>query len=218
MPIDDIGPERTANHPQALEALSAGFTSSGYDVAWLLRTITNTETYQRQIRPRDPKHAAVFASAAPVRLRADQLYDALGRALGFKEQESRPVADADMMMMYRRNNSPRAQFQQLFGFDPSTPPDEINGTIPQALFMMNSGFVNSLIRAAGQTRLHQILDKFKSDDDALIELFIVVHAREPSAKEQKTCREYIAQVNNRQEAFEDILWSLLNSTEFQTKR
>jgi hypothetical protein len=217
MPIDDIGPERAANHPQALEALSAGFTSSGYDIAWLFRAITATETYQRQIRPRDPKHSAVFASAAPVRLRADQLYDALAQVLGYKGQEPRP-AEGDMMMMYRPNNSPRGQFQQLFGFDPSTPPDEINGTIPQALYMMNSPGINNLIRSAGKTRLNQILGKYKNDDDALTELFIVVHAREPSAKEQQTCREYIAQVNNREEAFEDILWSLLNSTEFQTKR
>jgi hypothetical protein len=106
----------------------------------------------------------------------------------------------------------------LFGFDPSTPPDELTGTIPQALFMMNSPFVNSLSRAGGQTRLHQLLDKFKSDDDALHELFLVVHAREPSAKELQVCRDYIAQVGNRQEAYEDVLWSLLNSTEFQTKR
>jgi hypothetical protein len=84
--------------------------------------------------------------------------------------------------------------------------------------MMNSGLVNNLTRAAGQTRLGQILDKFKNDDDALAELYLVVYAREPSAREAQLCRDYIAKVNNRQEAFEDIFWSLLNSTEFQTKR
>jgi hypothetical protein len=106
----------------------------------------------------------------------------------------------------------------LFGFDPSTSPDELNGTIPQALFMMNSGLVNNLTRAAGQTRLGQILEKFKNDDDALGELYLVVYAREPSAREAQLCRDYISRVNNRQEAFEDIFWSLLNSTEFQSKR
>ena len=42
--------------------------------------------------------------------------------------------------------------------------------------------------------------------------------RQPSVKELHTCREYIREVDNRQEAFEDILWGLLNSTEFQSKR
>ncbi|MBI3862100.1 MAG: DUF1549 domain-containing protein [Planctomycetia bacterium] len=218
MPIDDLGPERTARHPAALEALSKGFTSSGYDIAWLFRAITNTETYQRQTRPRDPNQSLPFASAAPSRLRADLLYDSLATVLGFKDQEPKPLEGDDMMAMYRRNATPRAQFHQLFGFDPSTPPDEINGTIPQALFMMNSPVINGLTRAGGQTRLHQVLDRFKDDDTALGELFVLVHSREPSEKELATCRDYIKQVNNRQEAFEDILWTLLNSTEFQTKR
>ncbi len=217
MPIDDIGPDRTPSYPAALDALSSGFTSSGYDIAWLFRAITNTQTYQRQIRPRDLSQAtAAFAAAAPIRLRADQLYDALSRALGIKEEAEKPSTGPGMMGIYR--NSPRIQFHTLFGFDPSTSPDELTGTIPQALFMMNSGFVNGLIRASGQTRLHQILENFRKDDDALQELFLVVHAREPSLKELQVCRDYIRQVNNRQEAFEDILWSLLNSTEFQTKR
>ncbi len=218
MPIDDIGPERTANHPAALEALSSGFAASGYDVAWLFRTIANTEAYQRQIRSRDPKQTIPFAAATPVRLRADLLYDSLMRVLGIKEQEPAPQSDGMGMGAYRRAQTGRFQFHQLFGFDPSTRPEEINGTIPQALFMMNSTFVNSLIRATGQTRLHQLLDRYKNDDDAVMELFILVHAREPSAKEAQTCRDYIREFNNRQEAFEDILWSLLNSTEFQSKR
>jgi hypothetical protein len=218
MPIDDMGPERTASHAGALEALSSGFTASGYDIAWLFRVIANTETYQREIRSHDPGSSAAFASAAPVRLRADQLYKSLVKVLGLKE-EIPPGPMGPGMGMYRPNQPfLRLRVEQLFGFDPSTSPDELNGTIPQALFMMNSGLVNGLTRAAGQTRLGQILEKFKSDDDALAELYLVVYAREPSDKESKLCRDYIAKVNNRQEAFEDIFWSLLNSTEFQTKR
>jgi hypothetical protein len=217
MPIDDIGPERSAKYPDALDALSSGFTATGYDVAWLFRAISNTDTYQRQIRERDPKAPApAFASANPIRLRADQLYDALARVLGFKDDDA--PQGPQMMGMPGRFRSRRGEFETLFGFDPSTSPDELTATIPQALFMMNSGFMNSLIRAGGQTRLRQILDKYKNDDDALSELYLVVHAREPSAKEAKVCRDYIREVNNRNEAFEDILWSLLNSTEFQSKR
>jgi hypothetical protein len=32
------------------------------------------------------------------------------------------------------------------------------------------------------------------------------------------CRAYVMKVGDRADAFEDILWVLLNSTEFQTKR
>jgi hypothetical protein len=218
MPIDDIGPERTARYPAALEALSSGFAARGYDIAWLFRAIANSATYQRQIRPRDPQQAAVFASAAPVRLRADQLYSALVRVLGIKEEEPPAGAPGPGMGMRGRAFGLRGRIEQLFGFDPSTAPDELTGTIEQALFMMNSAVTNNLTRASGPMRLHQILSQYKNDDDALTELFLVVHAREPSAREVQVCRDYLRQVNNRDEAFEDILWGLLNSTEFQTKR
>jgi hypothetical protein len=218
MPIDDIGPERTASHPEALEALRLGFTASGYDLAWLFRVIANTEAYQRQIRHRDPKQAEpAFASAMPVRLRADHLFDSLNRVLG-NDPTGFPNRPAGMGGPRGGNRSPRTQFVQTYGFDPSTMPDEITGTLPQALYLMNSPMVNNRIRAAGRTQLSALLSKFSDDDYVLKELYLLVHAREPSAHELEICRAYLKQVGNRQEAFEDIMWSAVNSTEFQTKR
>lgn len=218
MPIDDIGPERTASHPQALEALSHGFAASGYDLKWLFRTITLTAAYQRQIRYRDPQQTIPpFASAAATRLRADPLYDALTRVLGVEDLGSTARRTGKGMGRYPRGG-PRAEFDRKFGFDPSTSPDEVTGTLPQALALMNWPLINNLIRGTGQTQLAGILRKFEKDEDALQELYLLVHSREPSARELEIARSYLKEVGNREEAFEDLLWSLLNSTEFQTRR
>ena len=40
----------------------------------------------------------------------------------------------------------------------------------------------------------------------------------PTAKEVEICGRYLDVVGNRREAFEDILWSLINSTEFVSRR
>jgi hypothetical protein len=220
MPVDDLGPDRTASHPEALEALRLGFTASGYDLHWLFKAIANTQAYQRQIRHRDPQQTVpAFASVTPVRLRADQLYDALTRALGEElGARFRGMARGMGGMGGMGNRSPRGQFAQLFGFDPSTAPDELSGTLPQALFLMNSPGISSQIRASGGTQLAALLQKFSNNDDVVQELYLLVHSREPSAKELDICRDYLKTVPNRQQAFEDILWSLVNSTEFQTKR
>ena len=216
MPVDDIGPERTATYPAAIDVLAAGFAANEYNVKWLFRAITSTQTYQRSIRARDPKHPApLFSAGSPSRLRADQLYDALARVLGFVA-DSADQRRAPGMQFF--DNSPRGQFGQLFAFDPSTPPDDVTGTVPQALFMMKSNLIKQSIRATGQPRLARLLADQKDDQDVLTELYLLVHAREPSAGELAICRKYLKQTGNRQEAFEDILWSLLNSTEFQTKR
>lgn len=219
MPIDDIGPERTARHPQALQELSSGFVASGYDLQWLVRAIANTQAYQRQMHPRDPQQpAAAFASVTPVRLRADALFDALTRVLGFDDFGGAGPRPRGPGMGRFGDFSPRGQFNQIFAVDPSVPPDEINGTLPQALLMMNSSLVNRQLRATGGTTLARLLERFPTDDDALRELYLLVHAREPSDSELTICHEYLKQASTRGEAFEDILWSLVNSTEFQVKR
>jgi hypothetical protein len=219
MPVDDIGPERTAMAPEALDALAGGFAASGYDIKWLFRAIANTQTYQRAIRPRDPQQTTpTFAAAMPVRLRGDQLYAALTHALGVEDLAARRPRREGAPDMRRQPPDPRTVFNQTFGFDPSTPPDELMGTLPQALYFMNSRVIAGMSRGEGQTRLAQILEKFSDNDDALKELYLQVHAREPSPREMQICHDYLRQVRNRREAFEDIQWSLLNSTEFQTKR
>jgi hypothetical protein len=106
----------------------------------------------------------------------------------------------------------------LFGVDPSTPIDDVQGTVPQALFMMNNQLIASQVRAAGDTLLSRLLSVYDDDEELVRLLYKRVLARSPSDNELKTCKEYIHEVGNRAEAFEDLLWSLVNSTEFITKR
>jgi Protein of unknown function (DUF1549)/Protein of unknown function (DUF1553)/EF hand len=225
MPIDDLGPTRKARFGKVLDVLADGFTASGYDVKWLFRTIANTQAYQRQIRAKDASDTSPpFASASPTRLRADQIYDSLTQALGSNEFRGnrfrfgrRRRFGGGGGMRYGRFNE-RFLFTQLFSFDPSTPQADIVGTVPQALYLMNSPRINNLIRGTGPTRLGNILRENSDDAKALSEVYLLVLSREPSAKERKICGDYIRKVRSRTEAFEDILWSLANSSEFLTKR
>jgi len=46
----------------------------------------------------------------------------------------------------------------------------------------------------------------------------MILSREPSDREMKITTEYLVEVDNREESFEDLMWSLLNSSEFLSKR
>ena len=185
----------------------------------MFRTIANTQAYQRSIRAKLPTETApTFAAAVPTRLRSDQLYDALTSVLGIGDLGGNRLPQRGAGVGQRVDHSPRGQFNALFGFDPSTPQDEITGTVPQTLFFMNSPILQTLTRATGQTRLARILNDFSNDDDALSELYLLVLSRQPSEKELKICRKYLSSAPNRREGFEDLMWSLLNSSEFLTKR
>jgi len=217
MPIDDLGPSRTPEYPQVLDRLCAGFVANDYDIKWLYRTIANTQAYQRQIRAKDASNTTPsFASATPTRLRADQIYNAVTQVLGVQNLGGR--GNTRRRGPYRRASGGRAAFATLFGFDPSTPQDDIIGKVPQALFMMNSPTLSSLLRGRGETRLGRLLKQNKDNNDAIDELYLLVLARAPSKKEIRICTAYIARVGNRQEAFEDLMWTLMNSSEFISKR
>jgi hypothetical protein len=231
-PVDDLGPTREAHDPEVLEALATAFQEGGYDVKWLFRTILNTRVYQREFRPSTTAAGKVpFASNCPSRLRGDQIFDALAQAIGFnlgappgpggpsrkeaREQakEQRKAAPKGMA-----GTGPRGIFNILFDADPSAAPDDVLGTIPQALFLMNNPQVNRAIRAEQGTVLGEILASTPNNREALQILYMRVLARRPTSKEVEVLERYAERVGNRREVFEDILWSLINSTEFISRR
>jgi hypothetical protein len=211
-PLDDLGPDRQPLAPKTLDYLSSELAAHDYDLKWLFRVLTATEAYGRASRPRQD-HSALppFAANCPQRLRADQLFNSLASALDLGE------GSAAGRGRYGRQavlNSPRGQVNQVFGYDPSLPRDEISGSIPQALFLMNSAELGRAMSASGGSVLSRLLAS-SADDEALVtELYARCLAREPNAAEMKTCLEHVRTTASRANAFEDLLWALVNSTEF----
>ena len=113
---------------------------------------------------------------------------------------------------------PRLLFDRLFGVDPSVPNEDVMGTIPQALFLMNSPLINNRIQARPGTVLGEILSTAPNERAALGALYLRVLSRQPTDHEVEICGRYLASVGDRREAFEDIYWSLINTTEFLTRR
>ncbi|QDT64368.1 DUF1549 domain-containing protein [Calycomorphotria hydatis] len=219
-PIDDLGPKREAQFAEALDLLVSGFIASDYDMKWVFRAIMNTEAYQRAVSNSvdDPVNGNAFAAAAASRMRADQIYSALVSFLG--QPNSRTMGRAGRMGGGRLGMSDPARFlfTQLFEFDPSTPKEDRMGDIPQALFMMNSPMLNAGLAANGFTALGRLLNEHRDDEKAVSELYLKILSREPTKKELNICLDYIDDVGNRSEAFEDLTWSLLNSAEFTSRR
>jgi hypothetical protein len=217
-PVDDMGPQKQAVFPEVLTRLTGAFRGSNYDARKMFRSIMNSQTYQRQIRLGESTDQHLhFAAAYPTRLRADALWDALVNALGnfgLPPAALRPKLKGP----YAMAPGLEGQFKQEFVFDPSLKADEIEGSVPQALMLMNNPVINQKVAAKGTNLLGRILASYSNDDEALRMLYLRTLARKPTDNESQHCREYVQSVGKRAEAYEDILWALLNSTEFQTKR
>ena len=216
-PVDDIGPDREATAPEVLDYLAAQFVANKHDAKWLMRTITATAAYSHESRSRrGPEETPMLANVAQ-RLRADQLYTAVTSILGAPPAgRARRAAAAGPLANLR---TPRAQFNTVFGYDPSAPRDEIAGAIPQALTVMNSPQL-----AAGmnpdrpRTVLGELLADQANDQAVASELYLRTLSRDPTAKELEVALSYVKQSGSRDEGFEDVLWALVNSAEFMHRR
>jgi hypothetical protein len=186
-------------------------------VKYLFRTIALTEAYQRPQQARSSE--LQLPAACPVRLRAEQVFEALQKALGFDEFDKKiPAPAPGSGPAVQRHTGVRNMVYQAFKENPSTPMDEVHGTIPQALVLMNSALVHAYTAAQGKTLLGELLAKDKSDDEIVTALYEKVLARKPTTEEQATCERYLRKVGDRKEALEDVLWALVNSTEFLIKK
>jgi hypothetical protein len=160
--------------------------------------------------PGDPKRLVALNQAQPK-----------GKAAVKKAAESTGLGGqvpAKKAAPLLRRGGTRVLFERLFGVDPSVANEDVLGTIPQALFMMNSPLVNNRTQARPGTVLGEILSAAPDERAALNALYLRVLSRQPTPKEMEICNHYLASVGNYREAFEDIYWSLINTTEFVSRR
>ncbi len=217
--LSDLGSGPAPLYPEVLDLLAAEWTATGYDMRWLFRTLANTQAYQRQLQPRTTSESVALHAVCPSRLRPEQIFEALVKVLGFSENDKQiPAPAPSSAPAVARHIGLRNMIYQAFKEDPSLPADEVQGTIPQALVMMNSVLVNTYVAARGKTFLAEVLAKKLADDDLIVALYERTLARPPKVEELAVCKRYVQKVGNREEAFEDIFWSLVNSTEFVTKK
>lgn len=214
--VDDLGPKRTCRSPQTLDLLAQEFSRQGSDVKWLFATIMATGAYAQSSDERTTGGSGPGAIVhCAQRLRAEQLLDSLISALHLEGRLPEPPQREGPAALRR---DVRFVFSQLFGFDPSVPRDEITATIPQALMLMNSPLLNQAVSAKRRDALGGILARNQDNESALVELYLTAMGRRPTDREIALCLDYVRSVRDRGEAFEDILWSLINSTEFSYRR
>jgi hypothetical protein len=120
---------------------------------------------------------------------------------------------------YGRNASVRGSFETAFGFDPSDPRETINASIPQALALMNGTRINLGVRAIGEASMLGRLLKENDDNEAVLdELYLKTLSREPTKKEVAATLKYVNSASDLTAVFEDLLWALVNSSEFSHRR
>jgi hypothetical protein len=109
---------------------------------------------------------------------------------------------------------------RAFGYDPSLGAAFLTKSMPQAMFLMNNEQVQGQISAdpASGAPLSKWLAE-TSDDGLLVEkLYRQTLGRDPREEERRIALDHVRMATERGVAFEDLLWCLINSAEFTTRR
>ena len=210
-PVDDMSPINTPSLPELMELLSNEFKQHNYDVRWLLSTIANSQAYQLSSQSPDLEDPILYESGKMQLLNADQLLNSMTAAISIDKSfklKSKGEYEERREMIYR-------YYVFLFQNDDNQGnQEEFQGTIPQALFLMNGKATNEAIRPLASNTTTRILSNFDKPEDRIEELFLGSLSRKPTTEEMSKLSAYVVQKNERAEAYEDVLWSLLNSHEF----
>jgi hypothetical protein len=180
-PVDDMGPHNHASHPELLEYLAGQFREAGYDNKRLIRWIVASEAYNLTSRFNDANldddpakgEMPIFSHMYLKQFRAEQLYDSLLIATAADQaNRTSDQAEAQRATWLR-------QFVQTFGTDENDESTSFNGTIPQALLLMNGQMMNNALGGGSGSFLRRVVlsTTGRPDEDAKTAPKTVTQAR-----------------------------------------
>jgi hypothetical protein len=217
-PVDDVRDTNPPSNPELLDALAKHVANSKFDLKKLLRTITASRVYQLSSRPNQTNaNDEMNYSRALLRpIDAEVLLDMVSQTTGIAERFKGLPPDTRAIQLW--DSKVNHYFLKLFGRPARTSACECDRnhepSIAQVLHLMNSPEIQA--KLSHQKGTVDKLVRNTVDDGVLAEeLYLTFFCRLPSAAERATAVKYLARVGaNRQQAAEDLAWSMLNSLEF----
>jgi hypothetical protein len=217
-------------NPQLLNALATHFIQGGYDVKALMREIANSATYQLASHYPGQWNAAwepYFARKYVRRLWSEEIHDAIAQSsgtfpsynmTGFTDQGYAKVSYAmqfpDVIGAPTGDGNASNLLDSFLRGNRDDQPRKQDGSILQALNLMNNPFVEARLQAAGATPSQLIAKNLALGNTDLINVvFLNILSRYPSGDEMTKAQAALS-AGNRTQAVQDLVWSLYNKLDF----
>ncbi|NBS32975.1 MAG: DUF1553 domain-containing protein [Planctomycetia bacterium] len=217
-PEDDMRATNPATNPALLEALTAQFVSTGYDLKELIRLMCRSNTYRLSSEPNAVNLAdrQNFSRFAPRRLPAEILADAIDTLTGVVTRYAGMPAGARAMELPDTDFS--SPFLEVFGRPKGESACECergtDANLSQGLQLLNSSDLAGKL-GNGSGRANQLANAKDQPVEAKIEeLYLIAYGRQPTPAETEIVIAYLDEKQHTKQAYEDLIWSLVNSKEF----
>ncbi|MCI0415074.1 DUF1549 and DUF1553 domain-containing protein [bacterium] len=210
-PVDDMGGSNLPSNPQLLNDLAADFKQRGFDVKHLVFQIANSQTYQLTSKSTSREPPLYYERGKVQMLNPNQLVNSFLTATSIERalrMKSHREFEERKEMIYLHHVF-------LFDNDDTKSSVEFEGTIPQALFLLNGRITNEAVQPMYANTIEKIVRLSNVDTEEKIDqLFIHVLSRHATKAETGSLLKHVQEKGGNVSAYEDIFWALLNSNEF----
>ncbi|MFI3331617.1 MAG: DUF1553 domain-containing protein [Rikenellaceae bacterium] len=223
-PVDDISQQNTASNPELLAYLEKEFITSGFDLKKLFYLILSSDAFSRSsISECDKeKGAKYFAYYPTIRLNSEQLLDAINDVTGVFDTYISRVPEpysyfpSDIRAVQLGDGTVTSAAIELFGRpsrDVSMESDRNNDlNSKQVLYLLNSAKILQKINSSDKIKL--LLEEKLTREDLIKRIYLIMLSREASAEETKQIIAVCASTRNDKTFVGDLIWALINSSEF----
>jgi len=217
-PVDDVRASNPPSNPELLQLLTLIITEHHFDQKSLIRAVVASDAYQRAATPNDTNigDELNFSRALFRRLPSEILLDAICDVTGVLEKFAGVPAGQRAVQLW--DSEQQSYFLKLFGRPMRTTAcvceRSSSSGVSQSLHFINSENLQAKLSHA-DGNIARWLSAAKDDAAFVDALYTACFSRRPSAQESAEGVAYLgARSNRRQEAAEDLAWSLLNTLEF----
>ncbi|MCB1226480.1 MAG: DUF1553 domain-containing protein, partial [Verrucomicrobiales bacterium] len=227
-PEDDIRDSNPATNPELLDALATHFIDSGFDLKAIVRTITQSRTYQLSAMPNEQNavDSQNFSHFYPKRMTAEVLLDAIDEVTASKSDFANLPPGTRAISLPDNSYNSASPFLKVFGRPEAESVCECErvqtASLAQSLHLMNASDVKAKLTAKNG-RAEQLSHAEMPEPDRLRQLYLIAYSRQPDAKELQIAQTYLDKprtdakgqpldtIQSRRQAFEDLLWALINT-------
>ncbi len=214
-PEDDMRVTNPASHPELLDELARGFIQSGFDLKGLIRTICNSQVYQLSAEPNEWNidDRQNYSRFYPKRLNAEVLLDAIDVVTGSPTRFGQ--VPSGMRATQLPDSGFNSYFLTVFGRPQAASACECErsseANLAQSLHLLNSREIQAKL-ASG--RAAKLAAAKSTPQDNIREIYLTAFSREPTEKELAVALAYLESKQDAKQAYEDILWAVINTKEF----